>query len=390
VRLGIPGSGSSRDGRLAATPETTSKLVARGVEVVVEHGAGDRAGAPDEVFEEAGARLASRAEVLAGSEVVAVVRPLSLDDVGQLGDGSLVVGLLEPHRAVPVVAALADRGTTSLALELLPRISRAQPMDALSSQAGVAGYRAVLLAASDVDKMFPLSMTAAGTVRPASVLVLGAGVAGLQAIATAKRLGATVKANDVRAAAAEEVASLGADFIHIPGVTDQDDASGYARSLGAELAERQHAALLPHLATADVVLCTAAIPGRRAPLLLTAEMVAALPPGALVLDLPADDGGNCALTDPDRTVDHGGVRIVPAPQLARTMPREASALYARNVAAFLGLLVDDDGGLHLDEDDEIVAGSLLTHAGVVRHPPTAELVAAYRSSPTPSDQEDPS
>ncbi len=375
MRLSIPASGVPEDGRLAATPESVEKLGRAGIEVLVEVGAGARAGYGDDAFVAAGARLGDRRSVLQDADVVAVVGPPSLEDVGVLAASTVVVGLLEAHRALDVVGALASAGITSLALELLPRISRAQPMDALSSQAGVAGYRAVLLAAGMVDKMFPLSMTAAGTVRPANVIVLGAGVAGLQAIATAKRLGATVKANDVRAAAAAEVASLGADFIHIPGVTDQDEASGYARALGADLAAAQHEALSPHLATADVVLCTAAIPGRRAPVLVTSAMVELLPAGAVLLDLPADDGGNCEATDPDRVVERSGVRIVPAPQLARTMPREASALYARNVAAFVGLLATDDGRPVVDDTDEVVAGTILTRGGLVEHEPTAALLA---------------
>jgi H+-translocating NAD(P) transhydrogenase subunit alpha len=389
VQVSVPASGSELDPRVALTPEQVGKLVDRGVELVVERGAGEGAGYDDAAFVAVGAHVAERADALAGADVLAVVRPPALADLEGLAPDAVVVGALEPHRNLDVVAALAASGRTSLALELVPRISRAQPMDVLSSQAGIAGYRAVVLAASLVDKVFPLSMTAAGTIRPAKVVVLGAGVAGLQAIATARRLGANVSANDVRAAAADEVASLGATFIHIPGVTDQEDASGYARALGAELATRQHEALTPHLADTDVVICTAAIPGRRAPTLLTAAMVEELPTGALVLDLPADDGGNCELTDPDRTVEHDGVRIVPAPQLARTMPREASALYARNLLAFLGLLLDDEGGLRLDREDEIVAGSLLTDGGTVVHEPTAAALDAVPSTSTAAPEERP-
>jgi NAD(P) transhydrogenase subunit alpha len=385
VQLSVLASGSDADPRVPLTPDVVQRLRDRGVDVVVEHGAGTGAGHPDAAYEAVGASLGSRAEVLADADLLAVVRPPTLSDLELLAPSAVVAGVLEPHRNLEVVAALASSGRTALALELVPRISRAQPMDVLSSQAGIAGYRAVVLAASSIDKVFPLSMTAAGTIRPARVLVLGAGVAGLQAIATARRLGATVKANDVRAAAADEVASLGAEFIHIPGVTDQEDASGYARALGAELATRQHEALTPHLAETDVVICTAQIPGRRAPTLLTAAMVEQLPDGALVLDLPADDGGNCEVTDPDRTVVHGGVTVVPAPQLARTMPREASALYARNLGAFLQLLLDDEGQLHPDREDEIVAGALLTDGGQVTHGPTAAALEAAAAPPTSED-----
>lgn len=383
MQLSVLASGSDADPRVPLTPDVVQRLLGRGLSVVVEQGAGAGAGHTDEAYEAVGATLAPRADVLADADVLAVVRPPTLADLDQLAASAVVAGVLEPHRNLEVVTALASSGRTALALELVPRISRAQPMDVLSSQAGIAGYRAVLLAASSIDKVFPLSMTAAGTIRPARVLVLGAGVAGLQAIATARRLGATVKANDVRAAAADEVASLGADFIHIPGVTDQDDASGYARALGAELATRQHEALTPHLSETDVVICTAQIPGRRAPTLLTAAMVEQLPSGALVVDLPADDGGNCEVTDPERTVVHGGVTIVPAPQLARSMPREASALYARNLGAFLQLLLDDDGGLRVDREDEIVAGAMLTDGGEVTHAPTAAALEAAATPPTP-------
>jgi H+-translocating NAD(P) transhydrogenase subunit alpha len=375
MRLSIPGSDDPRDGRVAATPETVTSLTAKGLAVEVAAGAGVAAGHPDDAYRDAGATIVDGDTMLADAEVVATVGAPAPERLATIREGATLIGLLRPVHATDVAATLVQRRVTALAMELVPRISRAQSMDALSSQAGVAGYKAVLLAANAIDKLFPLSMTAAGTVKPASVVVLGAGVAGLQAIATAKRLGASVKANDVRAAAADEVSSLGADFVHIPGVTDQSGEGGYAKKLGAELAQAQHEALMPHLAKAHAVICTAQIPGRRAPTLLTTAMVEAMPPGSIVIDLPAEDGGNCELTDPDREVEHGGVRIVPAPQLARTLPGEASALYARNVANLLGLLVTDEGELHIDADDEVVAGSMLTRDGEVVHGPTAAALA---------------
>lgn len=376
MRLTIVRSDDPHDGRVAATPATITSLTERGIAVEIEAGAGEAAGHPDDAYRDVGASIVDGTSALANAEVVASVLAPSAERLATIAEGAVLIGLLRPVHATEVARILAARRITAFAMELVPRISRAQSMDALSSQAGIAGYKAVLLAANELDKLFPLSMTAAGTIKPASVVVLGAGVAGLQAVATAKRLGASVKANDVRAAAADEVSSLGADFIHIPGVTDQDDASGYARKLGAELAAAQHEALLPHLAQADAVICTAQIPGRRAPTLLTTAMVEQMRPGSVVIDLPAEDGGNCELTDPTRTVEHNGVRIVPAPQLARTLPSEASHLYARNVANLLGLLVTDDAALHVDDTDEVVIGSLLTRDGEIVHGPTAEAVAA--------------
>jgi NAD(P) transhydrogenase subunit alpha len=375
MRLSIARSDDPHDGRVAATPETVTTLVGRGVDVSVEAGAGALAGHGDDAYREAGASIVDGDSLFADAEVVAVVAAPGLDRLATIATGATLIGMLRPVHAVDVARTLAERRVTALAMELVPRISRAQSMDALSSQAGIAGYKAVLLAANRIDKLFPLSMTAAGTIDPAVVLVLGTGVAGLQAIATAKRLGASVKANDVRAAAADEVSSLGADFVHIPGVTDQSGEGGYARVLGEDLAAAQHEALLAHVGAADAVICTAQIPGRRAPTLLTTAMVEQMRPGSVVIDLPAEDGGNCELTDADRTVERGGVHVVPAPQLARSLPGEASALYARNVANLLGLLVTEDGDFALDGDDEVVAGTLLTRDGEVVHGPTAAALA---------------
>ncbi|MGW9558034.1 NAD(P) transhydrogenase subunit alpha [Nocardiopsis sp. NPDC055551] len=378
MRLSFARSEDPGDGRVGATPETVATLVDRGLEIEVEAGAGTAAGHDDEDYRQAGATVVDTEKLLATSEALVTVGPPSPARIAALPEGSALIGFLRPVHDTELARALVERRITALAMELVPRISKAQAMDALSSQAGIAGYKAVLLAANAIDKLFPLSMTAAGTVKPARVVVLGVGVAGLQAIATAKRLGATVKANDVRAAAADEVASLGADFVHIPGVTDQSDGV-YAKKLGADLARAQHEALAPHVAQADAVICTAQIPGRDAPVLLTTEMVDRMPVGSVVVDLAAEDGGNCELTDSDEPLDRGGTKILPAPRLAAAMPREASALYARNVVNLLARIVTEEGELDVDADPEL-AGFLLARDGEVLHEPTAAALAFARDT----------
>lgn len=374
MRLGFARSDDPNDGRVGATPETVAILSGRGLDVEVESGAGTAAGHSDEDYQEAGAAIVDGDKLFARAEAVVVVSPPSTERLATIAEGAALIGFLRPVHATGLARVLVERRVTALAMELVPRISKAQSMDALSSQAGIAGYKAVLIAANQIDKLFPLSMTAAGTVKPARVVVLGVGVAGLQAIATAKRLGATVKANDVRAAAADEVKSLGADFVHIPGVTDQTEGA-YAKKLGAELTKAQHEALAPHIAQADAVICTAQIPGRGAPTLLTAAMVERMPTGSVVVDLAAEDGGNCDLTDPGGPTDHGGVRIIPAPQLARSLPKEASALYARNIVNLLARIVTDEGELDVDADAELT-GFLLARDGEVLHEPTAVALAS--------------
>lgn len=362
--------------RVAATPETVRTLVRAGLSVQVEAGAGEAALLTDADYRESGAEVVADGPP-DGAAVVVGVAPPTLPEVAALPKGAVLLSFVAPHRNLAVVAALAERGVTTIAMELVPRISRAQPMDALSSQANLSGYRAVITAANALDKYFPLFMTAAGTIRPAVVVVLGAGVAGLQAVATAKRLGAVVEVSDVRAAAREEVASLGGRFIEVPEADDQSGTGGYAKEAAAEFLERQRAVLTEHLRRANAVITTASIPGRPAPRLITREMVEALPAGAVVVDLASADGGNCELTDPERIVEYAGVRILPGHDLPNTMPGEASALYARNVAAFVGLLVRD-GRVVVDIDDEVVAGSLLTHEGRVVHGPTAALLEGGR------------
>ena len=358
--------------RVATVPAAVTKLTRTGLEVVVEPAAGAAAGIDDDAYVEAGARLAQDGD-LAEAAVVARVAPPTLEEVGDLAPGTVLLTFAAPHRNLDVVAALAEAQVTTVAMELVPRISRAQSMDALSSQANIAGYRAVITAAYELDKYFPLFMTAAGTIKPASLVVLGAGVAGLQAVATGKRLGAVVKVSDIREAAKQEVASLGGTFIDVPSDEDLTGEGGYAKEAGEDFLTRQRRVLTEHLSVAHAAITTAQIPGRPAPTLLTTEMVEAMPRGAVVIDLAAADGGNCELTDPDRVVEHAGVRIIPGQGLPSEMPREASAMYANNIAAFLGLLAAD-GAITVDTDDEVVAGALLTHEGEVVHERTASLL----------------
>jgi len=368
----VPRERAPGERRVAATPETVGQLVAVGADVRVEHDAGAAARLHDADYEAAGARIVDDADP-SGAAVVLRVAPPTVDEVRAMDAGTTLVGFTAPHRDLAVVRALRDARITTLSMELVPRISRAQAMDALSSQANLSGYRAVLTAAAEVDKYFPLLMTAAGTVRPAEVVVLGAGVAGLQALATARRLGAVVHVSDIREAARDEVASLGGRFIDMPQAEDMADTGGYAKELGEDLLTRQREVLTERLRKAQVVITTAQIPLRPAPLLVTRAMVEAMPSGAVVIDLAAADGGNCELSDPDRVVEHAGVRIVPGHGLVNTMPGEASALYARNVAALVKLIVAD-GALHLDVEDEVVGGTLMTHEGRVVHPRVASLL----------------
>jgi H+-translocating NAD(P) transhydrogenase subunit alpha len=371
-RIFVPRERSEGERRVAVTPDTVAQLVALGGSVVIERGAGSGARFPDADYLAAGAQLVDSADP-SGAALVLRVAPPTVEEVRALDRGTVLVGYAAPHRNLAMVRALADAGVTALAMELVPRISRAQAMDALSSQANLAGYRAVLIAAAEVDKYFPLLMTAAGTVRPAEVVVLGAGVAGLQALATARRLGAVVHVSDIREAARDEVASLGGRFIELPQAGDMADAGGYAKELGEELLVRQREVLTERLRKAHVVITTAQIPLRPAPLLITRAMVEAMPAGAVVIDLASADGGNCELSEPDRIVEHGDVRIIPGQTLVNGMPGEASALYARNVLALTKLLVSE-GAIRIDLEDEVVAGTVMTHEGRVVHPRVAPLL----------------
>ena len=360
--------------RVALVPAVVSSIGDSGAEVLVERGAGSAAGFADEAYLAAGARVAaSAAEVLAEAGIVVrLAAPGGEAELAGLREGQTLVGLLNPLGNAQGLAALAERGVNAFALELLPRISRAQPMDALTSMATIGGYKAVLLAADALSKMFPLMMTAAGTVTPARVLVIGAGVAGLQAIATARRLGAVVHAYDVRPAVAEQVASLGGRFVELDlEAGDAEDAGGYAQALGEEFYARQRELLGNVVAESDVVISTAAVPGSAAPLLVTADAVGRMKAGSVIVDLAAETGGNCELTQPGETVSAEGVTILGPLNLPAEVPFDASQMYARNVASFLGHVLDE-GALTLDPDDEIVRGALVTHGGQVVHPRVRE------------------
>lgn len=372
MRVGVPAEVRPGERRVALVPEAVPRLLQASLEVVVESGAGQRAYASDAAYTAAGAVVVDAAAALA-VDVVLTVRPLEAAQIARhLQSGTVTIGLLPPATCADSIVALRDRGVTSFSLDLLPRISRAQSMDALSSQALVSGYRAALVAAERLPRFFPLLMTAAGTVRPATVLVMGAGVAGLQAIATARRLGAVVEAYDVRAAAAEEVRSLGASFVELP-LETQEGAGGYAREAGADFLRRQRELIGAHVAAADAVITTAAIPGRTAPVLVTREMVEAMKPGSIVVDLAAESGGNCELSEPGKELWHGEVLIWGAKDVPSAMADHASRLYARNVSELL-LLMTDAGVVRPDFDDEVVGASCVTHGGEIRHAPTRELL----------------
>lgn len=371
VKIFIPRERRPGESRVAATPETVRRMAKLGLEVTVERGAGEASLFQDAEFEAAGARLV--AEPAGAQEAADVVLRVTAPDTAEgLKPGAVLVGLLAPYRNLDLVRALAADRITAFAMELVPRVTRAQAIDALSSQASIAGYRAVLLAAWRLPKYFPLLMTAAGTIKPARVVVMGAGVAGLQAIATAKRLGAVVEVSDVRQAVKEQVESLGGRFIELPQMESGEGQGGYAREMGEDFLRRQREIVQRHLAAADAVITTALVPGKPAPRLVTAEMVRAMRPGSVIVDLAVEQGGNCELSQADREVMENGVLILGPSNLPAAMPHDASLLYARNVFALLQLLLDKEGKIALNLDDEVVAGTLLTHAGEVVHKPTAE------------------
>jgi NAD(P) transhydrogenase subunit alpha len=351
MKVGIPRETTQDERRVALVPETAGKLAAAGFELVVESGAGDAASFPDAAYTEAGATLGDPWQ----ADLVVKVRKPSADETAKLRQGQTLIGFLDPLADREGVEALAARGVTAFAMESIPRITRAQPMDALSSQATVGGYKAALLAAEHLPRFFPMLMTAAGTVPPAKVLVIGAGVAGLQAIATARRLGAVVTGFDVRPVVREQIESLGANWLDL-GVTGGEAEGGYARELTAEEMQAQQQALEARISEFDVVITTAAVPGRAAPRIIPASAVAAMRPGSVIVDLAAETGGNCELTEPGAVVERSGVTLVGITNLPSTMPYHASMLYSRNVQALL-LHLAPEGELALDWSDEITAGA---------------------------------
>jgi NAD(P) transhydrogenase subunit alpha len=365
MKLGVPNQAAPRERRVAITPDITVRLVKQSLEVVVEEGAGTAAGFLDKEYTNAGASIVSEASSAWGCDVVASVRPPEEQEIALMRRGAVLIGLIQPLDRPEVSAALARAGVTALAFETVPRTTKAQSMDVLSSQATAAGYQAVLEAATAITKFFPMLTTAAGTIAPAKVLVLGAGVAGLQAIATAKRLGAMVSAYDVRAAVAEQVESLGARFVSLELEQQRDqDAGGYARELEDAAQRRLLMQLGEHVSRHDVVISTAAIPGKPAPLLVTKEMVEAMHPGSVIVDLAVSTGGNCELSIADEVVVHSGVKILAPTDLVSGVATHTSQMFARNTLNLLSYLIHEEG-LRIDLEDEITAGACITHDGKV-------------------------
>jgi NAD(P) transhydrogenase subunit alpha len=377
MRIGVPKETAAGEHRVALVPEVVSKLGAKGLDVLVQSGAGADALLPDAAYAEAGAQIVGTPEhpgasghldlaEVWGADVVVKIAPPDAEEIRRLGSGSILIGFLAPLSSPQTTRALADAGATAFAMEAIPRISRAQAMDALSSQSNVAGYRAALLGAEQMGRFYPMLMTAAGTIPPAKVLVLGVGVAGLQALATAKRLGARTTGYDVRPEVAEQVESLGAQWLDLG--LEASGEGGYARELTEEERTRQQQALTDAIKGFDVVITTALVPGRPAPRLVTAEAVQGMKAGSVIVDMAGEAGGNCELTEPGETVVRHDVKILSPLNLPAGMPEHASQLFSRNVQALLELFVGEDGELHLDFDDEIVSGACIVRDGEIVHP----------------------
>ena len=379
--VGIPKESFPGERRVSMVPAVIPSLIKAGLEVLVERGAGESAGFPDAAYVDKGARIGdTRAQVFADAGILLEVRTVGANPEAGLADldlfrrGQTVIGFSEPLAEPEMARKLAARGVIALSMELIPRITRAQSMDALSSMATIAGYKAVLLAASALSRMFPMLMTAAGTLTPAKVFILGAGVAGLQAIATARRLGAKVKSYDVRPAVQEQVESLGAKFVSLPLETaEAEDTGGYAKAQDDSFYRRQREMTARIVAASDVVITTALVPGKKAPVLVTADMVAEMAPGAVVVDLAAERGGNCELTQPDQLVVRNGVTILGPTNLPSTVPCHASQMYAKNVSALL-LHLAKDGDLRIDLEDEVTRDTLVSQGGEIVHPRVREAL----------------
>ena len=363
MRIGVPKETAEGEHRVALVPEAVSKLKAKGLDIVVQSGAGQDALLTDEAFADAGAEMSADPGRIWESDVVVTIAPPDPERIRSLGSGSILVGFLAPLTSPATTRALVDKGATAFAMEAIPRISRAQAMDALSSQSNVAGYRAALLGAEELGRFYPMLMTAAGTIPPAKVLVLGVGVAGLQALATAKRLGARTTGYDVRPEVAEQVQSLGAQWLDL-GVEASGE-GGYARELTDEERARQQQALTDAIKGFDVVITTALVPGRPAPKLVTAEAVEGMKPGSVIVDLAGEAGGNCELTVPGETVVRHDVKIVSPLNLPAGMAEHSSQLFARNVLALLELFIGEDGALNLDFDDEVISGACIVRDGEI-------------------------
>jgi NAD(P) transhydrogenase subunit alpha len=367
MKIGVVKETAEGERRVALVPDAVKKLSAKGLEIVVQRGAGEGALIPDSAYEEAGAKLVDEAsEALAGDVVLKVAAP-NQEETAKLGSDTVLIGFLAPLTNGEGVQAIARSGATSFAVEAIPRISRAQSMDALSSQANIAGYRSALIGAQELGRFYPMLMTAAGTIRPATVLVLGAGVAGLQAIATARRLGAVVQGFDVRAAVKEQVESLGAHFLEFDLGGDLEGTGGYAKELTPEQQQRQQELMAEAIGKVDVVITTALVPGRRAPILVTEAAVKLMKPGSVIVDLAGEAGGNCELSEPGEAVLRHGVKILAPLNVPSTMAEHASQLYARNLESLLGLMISDEGELALDFEDEVISGACITRGGEIVH-----------------------
>ncbi|HVC27885.1 MAG TPA: Re/Si-specific NAD(P)(+) transhydrogenase subunit alpha [Nitrososphaerales archaeon] len=379
--VGVPKETAALERRVSVVPETVSKFGA-GASFVVEKGAGENAGFPDSDYTSAGATIASDQKSLySQADIILKVTPFTPDEALLVKEGAVTISFLSPLANLETVKKLASRKASVFAMELIPRISRAQPMDALSSQANIAGYKAVILAADTVPKLFPLMMTAAGTISPAKVFILGAGVAGLQAIATAKRLGAVVEAYDVRPVVKEQVMSLGAKFAEMPvEAKDAQDAGGYAKAMGEEFTRKQQEFLAGRAKLMDVVITTALIPNTRAPILITEEAVKGMRPGSVVVDLAAEAKGNCAITEPGKTVVKYGVTIHGPLNLPSTMAPEASRLYSKNISSLLQIMLKE-GKLTIDPKDDVIKGSMVINAGQIVHGPTQKAIEGPAPAP---------
>jgi H+-translocating NAD(P) transhydrogenase subunit alpha len=367
MQIGVVKETAEGERRVALVPEAVKKLSSKGLEVVVQRGAGEGALIPDAAFEEAGAKLVDDPSEALGADLVVKVAAPSEQETSKLGPETVLIGFLAPLTNGDGIRAIANTGATSFAVEAIPRISRAQSMDALSSQANIAGYRSALIGAQELGRFYPMLMTAAGTIRPATVLVLGAGVAGLQAIATARRLGAVVQGFDVRAAVKEQVESLGAHFLEFDLGGDLEGTGGYAKELTPEQQQRQQELMAEAIGKVDVVITTALVPGRRAPILVTEKAVKLMKPGSVIVDLAGEAGGNCELSEPGETVLRHDVKILAPLNVPSTMAEHASQLYARNIESLLGLMISEEGQLELDFDDEVISGACITRDGEIVH-----------------------
>jgi NAD(P) transhydrogenase subunit alpha len=382
VIIGIPAEIKTAEKRVAMSPANVQSLTDKGVKVLFQTNAGDAAGYPDTLYTEAGATISTdRAEIFAQADIILQVQSFGSNnenseaDLASLRSGQMVIGMMDPLASPQAAQAVADKGATAIALELVPRISRAQSMDVLSSMATLAGYKAVLMGASAAPRIFPMLMTAAGTLQPARVLIMGVGVAGLQACATAKRLGAVVEAYDVRPAAREQIISVGAKPVELDLDTGESEgAGGYAKAQGEDFLKRQRELMTAVVAEQDIIITTAAIPGAKSPILVTEDMVKAMKPGSVIVDLAAERGGNCDLTEQGKTVVAHGVTILGPENVPSELAHHASQMYGKNMQTLLELILDEEGNLNLDFNDEIVAGTVVAHKGEVPHPHMRKLL----------------